>query len=197
MVLFDDLLKFILFVCSVKGKIFFVSYGSILPNHHTFIKMKTKTNSLLVLASILAITSCQNKKQEIEGTSEKQIAEKPVAIECYQAIYERDTINLQVEKFNGCKIGGNMQMQFDKMPLKKGAISGEFSGDTLFVSYTFIEGTNEKITFKNPMAFLKRGDQLILGNGKMQTTMGATYFVKGEPIDFDSVKFKFDTIVCE
>lgn len=149
------------------------------------------------MASILAITSCQDKKQDIERTSKKQNAQKPLTVQCYQAIYERDTINLQVEKFNGGKIGGNMEMQFDRMPIKKGAIAGQFSGDTLFVSYTFIEGTNEKITFKNPMAFLKRGDQLILGNGKMQTTMGATYFVKGEPIDFDSVKFKFDTIVCQ
>lgn len=46
------------------------------------------------------------------------------------------------------------------------------------------------------MAFLKRGNQLILGNGEMQTTMGATYFVKGSPIDFERVKFKFTTIDC-
>lgn len=170
---------------------------SIVYNHQSFIKMKTKTNLLLIMASILAITSCQDKKQDIEGTSKKQNAEKPLTVQCYKAIYERDTINLQVEKFNGGQIGGNMQMQFDKMPIKKGTISGEFSGDTLFVSYTFIEGSNEKITFKNPMAFLKRGELLILGNGKMQTTMGATYFVKGEPIDFDSVKFKFDKVACE
>lgn len=159
--------------------------------------MKTKTNVSLVLASIFVITSCQDKKQELEGTVEKPISEKPIEKECYQAIYEQDTINLQVEKFNAGKIGGKMEMQFDRMPLKKGSISGEFSGDTLFVSYTFIEGSNEKITFKNPMAFLKRGEQLILGNGKMQTTMGATYFVKGEPIDFDSVKFKFNNIDCK
>ncbi len=170
---------------------------SIVYNHQSFIKMKTKTNLLLIVASILAITSCQDKKQEVEGTVEKPISEKPIEEECYQAIYERDTINLQVEKFNGGQIGGNMQMQFDKMPIKKGAIAGKFSGDTLFVSYTFIEGTNEKITFKNPMAFLKKGDQLILGNGKMQTTMGATYFVKGEPIDFERVKFKFNKIDCK
>jgi hypothetical protein len=47
------------------------------------------------------------------------------------------------------------------------------------------------------MAFLKRGNELILGNGKIQTTMGASYFVKGSPIDFDRVKFKFVTVDCE
>ena len=87
-------------------------------------------------------------------------------------------------------------MKFFNTEKKVGKIAGEFSGDTLFASYTFIQGDNKKVTFKNPMAFLKRGDQLILGNGKMQTTMGATYFVKGSPIDFESVKFKFSAVEC-
>ena len=89
-----------------------------------------------------------------------------------------------------------MAMRFFNMPKKVGKIAGEFSGDTLFVSYTFIQGTNEKITYKNPMAFLKRGNALILGNGKIQTTMGASYFVKGSPIDFERVKFKFTAVDC-
>jgi hypothetical protein len=94
------------------------------------------------------------------------------------------------------KITGNMVMKFFNMPKKVGKIAGEFNGDTLFASYTFIQGTDEKITYKNPMAFLKRGDELILGNGKIQTTMGASYFVKDSPIDFERVKFKFSTVDC-
>jgi hypothetical protein len=38
---------------------------------------------------------------------------------------------------------------------------------------------------------------LILGNGKIQVTMGASSFVKGEPIDFDRVKYKFNVIDCK
>lgn len=45
------------------------------------------------------------------------------------------------------------------------------------------------------MAFLKRGNELILGNGKIQTTLGASYLVKGT-IDFERVKFKFTTVDC-
>ena len=47
------------------------------------------------------------------------------------------------------------------------------------------------------MAFLKKGDQLILGNGEIQTTMGASYFVKGKPIDYENVKYKFDKTECQ
>ena len=46
------------------------------------------------------------------------------------------------------------------------------------------------------MAFLKRGSELILGNGEIETTMGASYFVKGKPIDFDNVKYKFTVVDC-
>lgn len=89
-----------------------------------------------------------------------------------------------------------MEMKVFNMPNKTGEIAGKFSGDTLFVSYTFTEGTNKEITYKNPMAFLKRENELILGNGKIETSMGASYFVKGSPIDFERVKYKFTTVDC-
>lgn len=46
------------------------------------------------------------------------------------------------------------------------------------------------------MVFLKKGNELILGNGKIETNMGAYYFVKGVPIDFDNVKYKFAKVDC-
>ncbi|WP_338407273.1 hypothetical protein [uncultured Flavobacterium sp.] len=77
-----------------------------------------------------------------------------------------------------------------------GKIAGKFHRDTLFVSFTFIHGANKKLTFKNPMAFLKLGNELILGNGKIETIMGTSYFVKEESINFDSVKYKFSKVDC-
>jgi hypothetical protein len=145
----------------------------------------------------IGFQSCQNttsKKKSIENASNQ---EKPLSVVCYESVYDKDSIHLELNTFKDGKINGEMVMKFNNTPVKKGQVSGAFSGDTLLVSYTFIEGTNEKITFKNPMAFLKRNDSLILGNGKMQTTMGATYFIKGEPIDFDRVKFKFAKLNCK
>jgi hypothetical protein len=43
------------------------------------------------------------------------------------------------------------------------------------------------------MAFLKRGDDLILGNGEIQITLGAT--VNDAAIDFDRV-YKFTAVEC-
>jgi hypothetical protein len=43
---------------------------------------------------------------------------------------------------------------------------------------------------------LKSGDKLILGNGQIETYLGASYFAKGKPIDFENVKFKFTAVDC-
>jgi hypothetical protein len=148
---------------------------------------------LLVCVGFQSCNKNQNEKV-VQGT--KAPAEEPVSVQCYKALYEKDTIDLKINTLKNGEITGNMEMKFFNMPKKVGKIAGEFSGDTLYASYTFIEGTNDKITFKNPMAFLKRGNELILGNGKIQTTMGASYFVKDTPIDFERVKFKFSTVDC-
>jgi hypothetical protein len=111
-------------------------------------------------------------------------------------LYEKDTLDLKINTLKSGKISGDMVMKIDNMPIKVGKIAGEFRGDTLFAAYTFIQGENKEVTFKNPMAFLKRGNELILGNGEIETTMGASYFVKGKPIDFDNVKYKFTTVDC-
>lgn len=88
-----------------------------------------------------------------------------------------------------------MVMKMLNKAKKVGKIAGEFRGDTLFVDYSFISGT-DKATYKNPMALLKRGNELILGNGKIETYLGASSFVKGQPIDFDNVKYKFTVVDC-
>ena len=157
--------------------------------------MKTSVLFCLLFACI-GFQSCKkNETQKVVKATQVK-AEKPISVQCYKALYEQDTIELKMNTLRNGKITGNMVMKFFNMPKKVGKIAGEFSGDTLFASYTFIQGTDEKITYKNPMAFLKRGDELILGNGKIQTTMGASYFVKDSPIDFERVKFKFSTVDC-
>lgn len=147
-----------------------------------------------VLLGCIGLESC-SKKQNDGNTSPEPI-EKPMRVDCYKALYEEDTIDLKINTLKNGKISGDMVMRIANMSPKVGEIIGEFRGDTLFAAYTFTEGANKKVTFKNPMAFLKRGKELILGNGKIETTMGASYFIKGEPIDFDNVKYKFTTVDC-
>jgi hypothetical protein len=144
------------------------------------------------LLIFIGLESCNKSSKNIDN----QLAEKPESVQCYQALYETDTIDLKINTFKNGKISGDMEMKFLNLPIKVGKIAGESRGDTLFADYTFIQGTNDKVTFKNPIALLKTGEKLILGNGQIETYLGASYFAKGKPIDFENVKFKFATVDC-
>lgn len=154
-----------------------------------------KATFICMLLTCIGFVSC-NKNQSQKSIEDKTLAEKPVSVQCYSAIYETDTIDLKINTLKNGKISGNMDMKLINRPIKFGKISGEFRGDTLFVDYTFIQGTNDKVIFKNPMAFLKSGKELILGNGKVMTYLGTSYFAKGEPIDFENVKYRFNPTDC-
>jgi hypothetical protein len=157
--------------------------------------IKNQAISFLLVACI-GLQSCKKNETKTETGAAQADAEKIVSTECYKAVYEKDTIDLKLNTLKSGKLSGNMSMKVFGAPEKTGEIAGEFHGDTLFADYTFQEITNKNKTFKNPMAFLKREKQLILGNGTMQTTMGVTYLVKDKPIDFERVKYKFDVAEC-
>lgn len=150
-----------------------------------------------LLLICIGFESCQKNQEQKKIENTKVQDEKPVSVECYKALYEEDTINLKINNLKNGKITGNMVMKIINMPDKVGEISGKFHGDTLFVDYTFIQGTNDKVTFKNPMALLKKDNELILGSGKIETYLGRSYFAKGTPIDFELVKYKFTKVECK
>jgi hypothetical protein len=154
-----------------------------------------KITFFCTLFVIVGFVSC-NRKQSQNSNEEQILEEKPVSVQCYISSFEKDTIDLKINTLKDGKISGNMEMKLLDMPIKTGKIAGEFRGDTLFVDYSFIQGTNEKVVFKNPMAFLKKENELTLGNGKIVTYMGASYFAKGEKIDFENVKYKFIQTDC-
>ncbi|MEN2401015.1 hypothetical protein GKZ90_0014610 [Flavobacterium sp. MC2016-06] len=157
--------------------------------------MRNLTLSCLLVACV-GLQSCKNDEKQKEAEAAKAETEKIVSAQCYTAIYEKDTIDLKLNTLKNGKITGNMIMKVAGVPDRTGDVKGEFHGDTLFVDYTFINVPNNNTTFKNPMALLKKDNQLILGNGTMQTTMGVTYLVKDQPIDFDNVKYKFTAAEC-
>lgn len=149
-----------------------------------------------MLVICLGLQSCKNEEKQKAIEAAKAEGEKVVGSECYQAIYEKDTLQLKLNTLKNGKLTGNLIMKVAPSTVRSGEVAGEFHGDTLFVDYTFVDGTNNNAKFKNPMALLKRDKQLILGNGTMQTTMGVTYLVKDKPIDFENVKYKFDSAEC-
>lgn len=149
-----------------------------------------------LLFACISFESCKNNQSEKDVNAAKDKVEEILSSTCYKAIYENDTVDLKVNTLKSGKISGDLVMKIYANPKKIGGIYGEYHGDTLLVSYTYIDEGNEKVTYKNPMAFLKKDSLLVLGNGKLETSMGATYFVKGEPIDYENVKYKFSTVDC-
>jgi hypothetical protein len=149
-----------------------------------------------LLLVCIGFASCKKNENQKDTKAPKAQAEKPISVECYKALYESDTVELKINTLNNGKVNGDMVMKILYKPTKVGKISGEFHGDTLFVDYTFFQGANDKKIFKNPMALLKKGNELILGSGKIETYLGRSYFVKGTPINFDRVKYKFTTVAC-
>ncbi|OXB05023.1 hypothetical protein [Flavobacterium pectinovorum] len=149
-----------------------------------------------LLLTLVGFQSCKKEEKQKETEAVKAEGEKIVSSECYKAIYEKDTIDLKLNTLKNGKLTGDMVMKVAPSTVRTGEVAGEFHGDTLFVDYTFKELASKDRIFKNPMALLKRDKQLILGNGTMQTTMGVTYLVKDKPIDFESVKYKFESVEC-
>lgn len=146
-----------------------------------------------------ALLSKVVKKNETDKAAEAKLieGEKTVSTACYEALYENDRLDLKINSLKNGKISGSLVMNVVGTPKRVGDIQGEFRGDTLFVDYSFKQGASDSKSFKNPMAFLKKGEELILGNGEIETTMGASYFIKGKPIDFERVKYKFTTVECK
>lgn len=149
-----------------------------------------------LLLACIGFGSCKNDQTSKDGKTVQVQAEKPISTACYKALYEEDTINLTINTLKNGKITGDMVMKIVDMPEKAGKITGEFRGDTLFADYSFIQGTNDRVTFKNPMAFLKHGNELNLGSGKIETHLGKSYFAKDTPIEFEKVKYKFSPVDC-
>lgn len=150
-----------------------------------------------LLIVLIGFLSCKKDQNQKDTETSKIKDEKPISVECYKALYEQDTIDLKINNLKNGEVSGNMEMKFFGHPAKVGNIAGKFHGDTLFVDYTFVMETNKGTTFKNPMAMLKKGNELILGSGKIETYLGRSFFAKGTPIDFEKVKYKFTKVECK
>jgi hypothetical protein len=157
--------------------------------------MKNVTLLFIVIITI-TLQSCKDNAPKSKGPLHVE-SQNIIPNECFTAIYENDTLRLDLDTAHPDAIVGHMVMKIYGIPEKVGTIAGKYHGDTLFASYTFSEANNKKVVFKNPLALLKKENQLILGNGEIETTMGASYFVKGKPIDFERVKYKFTPSDCQ
>jgi hypothetical protein len=84
-----------------------------------------------------------------------------------------------------------MDMAISNMPKKLGnlrRISIRYSPAILLFKVAIKKNINQW--------HFKSEDDLILGNGEIQITLGASHFVNDAAIDFDRVKYKFTAVEC-
>jgi hypothetical protein len=113
---------------------------------------------------------------------------------CYMAIDGKDTARMVLKSFDrGVK--GKLLISYHNKDKDEGDFKGYYKGDTLLVDYGFRVGS-KTTWYKNPLAFLKQNDQLLMGIGDMQNRWGRTYFVRGRPIDFRKGRFIFLKSKC-
>lgn len=158
-----------------------------------------KTFYFFAFIASLFLFSCN---QGTNKNSEKSAVNS--SDQCYVAIYETDTATLRVKTEADGKVTGDLVIAFGELKpnalekvLNNGQIAGSFRGDTLFVDYSYTSGSINKTIFKNPLAFLKKGDKLILGVGDVETYVGKSYFVGDKPINFEIARFQFEPVDCK
>jgi hypothetical protein len=150
-----------------------------------------------MFAAMPMVYSCsQNADKTNEKAAEAANLDSLSVKECFMAVDAKDTADLKIKTLKDGSVTGNFVIKYEETGTNDGVLKGKFSGDTLFVDYTFKVGTKNPTIYKNPLAFLRQGKKMILGVGQIETSMGKSYFVKEKPIRFDKSKFIFNTVEC-
>lgn len=153
--------------------------------------------SLFISASVILffIAAC-NRSSDKTASQKEADTVASAAPECYIAVFEKDTAHMSIQRLDTAKVQGDLLIKYGSNPKNEGKLAGQFRGDTLFADYTYTVGTYTEKISKNPLAFLVKGDSLILGIGQIETYVGRSYFKPGAPIDFDKGRFRFVKTEC-
>ncbi|WP_410222160.1 hypothetical protein [Pedobacter sp.] len=155
-----------------------------------------KKQTLILLATTLPFMfSCQQSGNGNKAESKKTVLD--TVKQCYTAGYEKDSAFLKLKITDTVNVLGDLTINYENKPANVGTVQGKFKGDTLYVDYTYKIGENDKATYANPLAFLKKDGKLFMGVGQIETAYGRSYFVKGKPINFERGKFTFEEKTCK
>jgi hypothetical protein len=158
--------------------------------------MKTFVSKAVWLLGISLIFACSSGNQKQSKVEETSAAKHDTVSNCYVAIFEGDTAKLKVNLIDSNTVEGTLHIKYAQKPQNDGTIKGSFKGDTLWVDYSFKTGNNPQ-EYSNPLAFLKKGNDLAMGVGVIETYMGRSYFAKDKPINFERGKFNFSPQNCK
>ncbi|MGY3051904.1 outer membrane murein-binding lipoprotein Lpp [Pedobacter sp. UYEF25] len=145
-----------------------------------------------VVLSVLFLAACS---QNSKTNNDNQTNEKLIDSACYGASFEEDNAHMVLKNYASGKVGGTLMVNYANNSKNVGTFDGKFEGDTLFLAYQFT--SDSKAVHTNPLAFLKKDGNLVMGVGQIETTLGRSYFVKDKPINFEVGKFIFEPLPCK
>ena len=117
-------------------------------------------------------------------------AEKDDVKTLYTAVNKNDTATLRI-KLTDKVFQGQLEINYHGAFKDSGGVTGVVKGDILKGSYRFQHYGIEK-WHTRPIALLKKGDKIIMGEGLMEVYMGIYYFKKNRPINYQQPKFVFE-----
>ena len=148
-----------------------------------------KRYNVLFLPILLLLKSgCNQTSSDLKN--------KPETTEnCYISLYKQDTAHLNLN-FKYTEVTGKLRISYADGKTYDGVLKGRSKGDTLLLDYDFKISRNDQ-WYRNPLAILKRGDSLILGDGKIDVRWGTGVFDKNVPINYEDAKFVFRRNDCK
>ncbi|BAU55182.1 hypothetical protein [Mucilaginibacter gotjawali] len=158
--------------------------------------MKNGLYGLIFLAAVF-LSGCGHyaKNAAQQDAENYKLSKSPE--QCYLAIYQKDSAFLKYKMMPGGRVLGRLTIKYGELePLAfekefdHGEIKGRFTKDTLFAEYTFADGAKRTV-YRNPLAFLKKNDHLMLGFGATENYLGRTWFIHHNLINFTRGRFQF------
>ncbi|MBG6235419.1 hypothetical protein IWX76_001987 [Pedobacter sp. CAN_A7] len=140
--------------------------------------MRDIRHLLIISALLFAFFGC-NRPNEVDNSALKT---------SYIAINGADTARLNLV-VKGTTFKGKCAISFNNKYTDSGEVRGRINGDTLLGDFHYLHyGSEWK---RIAIAFLKKDDKLVMGEGKQSVYLNIPFFRAGQPIRYDSVKFVF------
>lgn len=133
--------------------------------------------TFFLASSLAACNPSENKQDEAPVTDTRTTV---TTHHCYEGIYNRDTIFLELHR-NGDSASGQLQYSIFEKDRNNGTFRGLVKGDTLLAYYTFLSEGKESV---RQVAFLQKDSSLYEGYGNVQEEHGRMVFKEGTVLNF-------------
>ena len=133
---------------------------------------------LFSIAALLCLAACNSKPDTPATTTGagKNVEETS----CYTSTSPKDTVQLHLRR-KGNEVTGSLMYSIFEKDKNTGTITGQFYGDTLLATYTFM---SEGVESEREVAFLKRGNELLEGYGEAAEQDGKMVFRNSKTLKY-------------